>query len=310
MNRRHPGRNINGMLLLDKSPGMTSSGAVQRIKRLFQARKVGHTGSLDPIATGLLPICLGEATKLSSFLLNTDKRYRVRVRLGRTTTTGDVEGQVLAVRPVPSLTEESIERALERFRGEISQVPPMYSALKHDGVRLYELARKGVEVVRPARSVHIYELHLVEAGANFLDIDVHCSKGTYIRSLAEDIGEALGCGAYVEGLRRTAVGIFAIAQAAAFEQWEAWSDEERLAQLLPLGQIVKELPAVSLSEELVFFLRRGQAILVPKAPTDGLVRLYSKQDVFLGIGEVTDDGRIAPRRLIRETGGPQAEGSS
>jgi tRNA pseudouridine55 synthase len=293
------------MLLLDKSPGMTSNDAVQRIKRLLQARKVGHTGSLDPIATGLLPICLGEATKLSSFLLNTDKRYRVLVRLGQTTSTGDVEGAVLEQKPVPILTEALIENFLERFRGAISQVPPMHSALKHQGARLYELARKGIEVQRPARQIHIYELKLIEFGPEHLDLDVHCSKGTYIRSLAEDIGALLGCGGHVERLRRTAVGNFSIAQAVGFEQLEALPDEARLARLLPLERIVAELPAVTLGEEPAFFLRRGQPVWVPKAPTQGLLRLYSGQDAFFGIGEVLDDGRIAPRRLVREVDASQ-----
>ncbi|HUL13704.1 MAG TPA: tRNA pseudouridine(55) synthase TruB [Methylococcaceae bacterium] len=305
MSRRSRGRDIDGMLLLDKSPGMTSNDAVQRIKRLLQARKVGHTGSLDPIATGLLPICLGEATKLSSFLLNTDKRYRVLVRLGQTTSTGDVEGAVLEQKPVPILTEALIENFLERFRGAISQVPPMHSALKHQGARLYELARKGIEVQRPARQIHIYELKLIEFGPQHLDLDVHCSKGTYIRSLAEDIGALLGCGGHVERLRRTAVGNFSIAQAVGFEQLEALPDEARLARLLPLERIVAELPAVTLGEEPAFFLRRGQPVWVPKAPTQGLLRLYSGQDAFFGIGEVLDDGRIAPRRLVREVDASQ-----
>jgi tRNA pseudouridine55 synthase len=305
MSRRSRGRDIDGMLLLDKSPGMTSNDAVQRIKRLLQARKVGHTGSLDPIATGLLPICLGEATKLSSFLLNTDKRYRVLVRLGQTTSTGDVEGAVLEQKPVPILTEALIENFLERFRGAISQVPPMHSALKHQGARLYELARKGIEVQRPARQIHIYELKLIEFGPEHLDLDVHCSKGTYIRSLAEDIGALLGCGGHVERLRRTAVGNFSIAQAVGFEQLEALPDEARLARLLPLERIVAELPAVTLGEEPAFFLRRGQPVWVPKAPTQGLLRLYSGQDAFFGIGEVLDDGRIAPRRLVREVDASQ-----
>lgn len=305
MSRRNSGRPINGMLLLDKSPGMTSNGAVQRIKRLLQARKVGHTGSLDPIATGLLPLCLGEATKLTSFLLNTDKRYRVLIRLGKTTSTADIEGEVLAEKPVPTLTEALIESVLDRFRGDISQVPPMHSALKHRGRRLYELARQGIEVERPARQVSIYELRLVEFGPDCLDLDVHCSKGTYIRSLAEDIGAALGCGGHVEQLRRTAVGDFSIDQAVSFEQLETLPDEERLARLLPLDWIIAKLPTLSLAGELAFFLRRGQPVFVPNAPTAGLIRLYTKEGAFLGIGEVMDDGKITPRRLVREATAPQ-----
>ena len=208
MSRRKNGRDIDGMLLLDKSPGMSSNGAVQRVKRLFQANKVGHTGSLDPIATGLLPLCLGEATKLSGFVLETDKRYFVRVRLGRTTTTADIEGETVETKPIPALNEAMLKPILARFRGEIDQVPPMYSALKQGGRRLYDLARQGIEVEREARRVSIYELILLESGADYLDLEVHCSKGTYIRSLAVDIGAELGCGGHVEQLRRIAVGKF------------------------------------------------------------------------------------------------------
>ena len=284
MSRRSRGRDIDGMLLLDKSPGMTSNDAVQRIKRLLQARKVGHTGSLDPIATGLLPICLGEATKLSSFLLNTDKRYRVLVRLGQTTSTGDVEGAVLEQKPVPILTEALIENVLERFRGAISQVPPMHSALKHQGARLYELARKGIEVQRPARQIHIYELKLIEFGPQHLDLDVHCSKGTYIRSLAEDIGALLGCGGHVERLRRTAVGNFSIAQAVGFEQLEALPDEARLARLLPLERIVAELPPSRWVRSRLFFCAEDSRCGCPKPRRRGCSGFIPDRTRFLGSG--------------------------
>ncbi len=304
MSRRKKGRDIDGMLLLDKSPGMTSNGAVQRVKRLFQANKVGHTGSLDPIATGLLPLCLGEATKLSSFLLNTDKRYFTRVRLGRTTSTADTEGETLEEKPVPALDGALIESALRPFRGEIEQMPPMYSALKHQGRKLYELARKGVEVERQPRKISIYELRLVEYGEDWLDLDVHCSKGTYVRVLAEDIGAALGCGGHVEQLRRTAVGAFTLAQAVTFEHLETLEDGERLALLLPFSAIAEELPAFSLSAEVAFFLRKGQPVFAPNAPSAGLLRLFTREGVFLGVGEVTDDGMVAPRRLVREPAKP------
>lgn len=300
MSRRKTGRDIHGMLLLDKSPGMSSNGAVQRVKRLFQANKVGHTGSLDPIATGLLPLCLGEATKLSGFLLDTDKRYSTRVRLGRTTTTADIEGEVLEERPVPPLDEALIEAVLQPFRGEIEQLPPMYSALKHQGRKLYELARKGVEVERQPRQVSIYELRLVGYEPDWLDLDVHCSKGTYIRTLAEDIGAALGCGGHVEQLRRTAVGTFTVDRAVRFEDLEAMADGERLALLLPFSAIAEELPAFALSSELAFFLRKGQPVFAPNAPASGLLRLFTREGAFLGVGEVTDDGMIAPRRLVRQ----------
>ncbi|MDD5036532.1 MAG: tRNA pseudouridine(55) synthase TruB [Methylococcaceae bacterium] len=304
MSRRQRGRDINGMLLLDKSPAMTSNGAVQRVKRLLQANKVGHTGSLDPIATGLLPLCLGEATKLSGFLLNTDKRYQVRVRLGQITSTADIEGEVLEEKPVPALNEVIIESVLADFRGEIDQVPPMHSALKHQGQRLYELARKGVEVERKARRISIHALNLLGFGADFLDLDVHCSKGTYIRSLAEDIGSALGCGGHVERLRRTAVGAFTLDNAVSFERLESMTDEQRLSLLLPLSVIAEELPTFSLSAELAFFLRRGQPVFAPNAPVAGLLRLFTHQGAFLGIGEVTEEGMVAPRRLVREAENP------
>ena len=301
MSRRKTGRDIDGMLLLDKSPGMSSNGAVQRVKRLFQANKIGHTGSLDPIATGLLPLCLGEATKLSGFLLNTDKRYYVRVRLGRTTTTADIEGDTVDEKPVPVFDESILDAILQRFRGETDQVPPMYSALKQGGQRLYDLARKGVEVPREPRKVSIYELCLLEFGANYLDLEVHCSKGTYIRSLAVDIGESLGCGGHVEQLRRLAVGKFDLGQAVPLSRLEALSDEERMSLLLPLSAIADELPLFNLPDELAFFLRRGQAVFVPKLAVGGLLRLFTREGAFLGIGEVTDDGMIAPRRLVRES---------
>ena len=301
MSRRKTGRDIDGMLLLDKSPGMSSNGAVQRVKRLFQANKIGHTGSLDPIATGLLPLCLGEATKLSGFLLNTDKRYYVRVRLGRTTTTADIEGATVDEKPVPVFDESVLDAVLQRFRGETDQIPPMYSALKQGGQRLYDLARKGVEVPREPRRVSIYELCLLEFGADYLDLEVHCSKGTYIRSLAVDIGESLGCGGHVEQLRRLSVGKFDLGQAVPLSRLEALSDEERMSLLLPLSAIADELPLFNLPDELAFFLRRGQAVFVPKLAVGGLLRLFTSEGAILGIGEVTDDGMISPRRLVRES---------
>lgn len=301
MSRVRKGRAIDGLLLLDKPAGMTSNGAVQRVKRLYQAQKVGHTGSLDPIATGLLPVCLGEATKFSAFLLDTDKRYRVLARLGRTTTTADREGETVEERAVPELCDEFIEAKLARFRGAIDQVPPMYSALKHQGQRLYDLARQGMEVERAARSVVIHALQLLERGADWLELDVHCSKGTYIRSLVEDLGAALGCGAHVEQLRRTAVGSFSLEGAVSLEQLELMDDEQRLAVLQTADVTVAALPKVALSAELAFYLRRGQPVLVPKLSAHGQLRMYSGER-FLGIGEVTDEGLVAPRRLVVESG--------
>ncbi len=299
MSRKANQRDLNGILLLDKPPGITSNGALQRTKWLLRARKAGHTGSLDPTASGLLPICVGEATKLSGFLLNTDKRYRVRVRLGVATETGDIEGAITESKPVPPLTADFIENALAGFRGEILQVPPMYSALKHQGKRLYDLARQGIEVEREARPVSIYELRLEGFDPQSLDLDVHCSKGTYIRTLAEDLGRVLGCGGHVESLRRTMVGDLDVREAHTLDHLESLAEEERPGLLLPMDSIVAELPSVQLNEELSFYVRKGEPVLVPKAPTEGWVRLYRRQSVFMGLGEVLDDGRIAPRRLVK-----------
>lgn len=310
MSRRQKGRDIHGMLLLDKSPGMSSNVAVQRAKRLYQANKVGHTGSLDPIATGLLPLCFGEATKLSNFLLNSDKRYWVRARLGRTTTTADIEGETLEERPVPVLDEPALQVALARFQGEIDQLPPMYSALKHQGRRLYELARQGVDVERETRRISIFGLELLVLGTDTMELQVHCSKGTYIRSLVADIGEVLGCGAHVEALRRTAVGVLSLDDAITLDGLEPLADHERLAKLLPLSRIAEELPVFTLSQELAFYLLRGQAVFAPGAPVSGLLRLFTHDGAFLGVGEVNEDGMVAPKRLVREPVRPAAAGEN
>ena len=293
------GRNVNGLFLLDKRLGVTSNQALQEVKQLFQARKAGHTGSLDPLASGLLPICLGMATRLSAFLLNTDKRYRVTVRLGQCTSTGDAEGEIISEKAVPALSQADIEAVLARFRGEIEQVPPMFSALKHNGVRLYELARQGIEVKREARTVTVYELSLLTMTDHSLELDVRCSKGTYIRTLAEDLGKAIGCGAFAENLRRTQVGEFDIAAASTIDQLRnAGNDAERLAFLLPLDEVVAFWPTIKLSEELTYYLRKGQPVLPPNAPSHGWVRLYAEDDSFAGVGEILSDGKVAPRRLF------------
>lgn len=297
---------LHGVLLLDKPAGYTSNGALQSVKRLLRVRKAGHTGSLDPIATGLLPICLGEATKLSGFLLESDKGYEVAVRLGVTTNTGDSDGHVLAERPVPPLDIPAIDEAAARFRGTIEQIPHMFSAIKQGGQPLYELAREGREVERQPRQVIISELTVVELTDDELILRVACSKGTYIRSLVEDLGDALGCGAHVVRLRRTAVGGFE-------------ADDPQLISLEALGRlttdapetvgqwikapdtVLQELPRVALSNTAAYYLRQGQAIQVPKAPTSGLVRVYD-EDVFVGVGKVLSDGRIAPKRLLHLQG--------
>lgn len=300
--RRKKGRDVTGVLLLDKPLGMTSNEALQQVKRLYGARKAGHTGSLDPLATGLLPICLGEATKISGFLLDADKRYSMTCQLGTKTSTGDTEGEVLETRPVPELDAGQVERVLERFRGTIEQVPPMYSALKHQGERLYKLARQGQEVERQPRTVTIRELQLVGLRGAVLELDVICSKGTYVRTLAEDIGEALGCGAHVTGLRRLEVGPYRDPERmVTLEELRHLAEDGRGAldaQLEPVDSAVANWPEVHLSGDTAYYLRQGQPVLVPRAPTRGWVRLYGAEGELLGVGEVLDDGRVAPRRLF------------
>lgn len=299
--RRQRGRDIQGILLFDKPLGESSNKALQKVKNLYFANKAGHTGSLDPLATGLLPICFGGATKVSGFLLDADKRYRVLVRLGETTTTGDSEGELLQTRSSAAIDPAQLTQALQQFLGEIEQVPPMYSALKHQGERLYKLARDGVEVERKPRRVTIHEILLLNCELPEFELDVHCSKGTYIRTLAEDVGEALGCGAHVVGLRRTQVGPFsgenmldmATLQAAAEQGREALD-----ALLLPVDSAIMDWPEVRLNNDSTFYLRQGQPVIVPRAPTQGRVRIYDDKDNFIGVGEILDDGRVAPKRMI------------
>jgi tRNA pseudouridine55 synthase len=304
--RRKHGRDITGILLLDKPQALTSNEALQRVKRLYQAAKAGHTGSLDPLATGLLPLCLGHATKFSSYLLDADKRYRVRVRLGVTTTTADAEGEVLATASTDGVDEQRVRAALAGFLGEIEQLPPMYSAVKHQGQRLYKLARQGIEVERTPRAVTIYTLELRALELPDLELDVHCSKGTYVRTLAEDIGAVLGCGGHVISLRRTGVGPYTEPEAA-FVTLDRIEELARLeegglaaldALLLPLESTLGHWPAVRLSEDAAFYLRQGQAVLVPQAPTEGVVRLFDPSGKFIGVGCILDDGKVQPKRLV------------
>lgn len=301
--RRAQGRNISGILLLDKPLGLSSNGALQRVKRIYRAAKAGHTGSLDPLATGLLPVCLGSATKISAFLLDADKRYRVRVRLGEVTTTADAEGEVIRTAPTDGVTEAALRTALDGFRGTISQLPPMYSAVKHQGERLYKLARQGIEVERQPREVTIFGIELLEFALPEVEIDVHCSKGTYVRTLAEDLGEVLGCGGHVIALRRSGVGPY-VETAGPFvtmDQLEALGEDDFAALdglLLSQDSALGHWPEVRLSEDACFYLRQGQAVLVPRAPTEGLVRLYDPSRRFIGVGEILDDGMVQPKRLL------------
>jgi len=306
MGRRHRhGRNIDGILLLDKPQSLTSNGALQLVKRLYKAAKAGHTGSLDPLATGLLPVCLGGATKFSTYLLDADKRYRVRVRLGVTTTTADAEGEILETKPTDGIDESALHSALARFVGPIEQLPPMYSAVKHQGERLYKLARQGIEVERQPRTVTIHALDLCDLALPELELDVRCSKGTYVRTLAEDIGAALGCGGHVIGLRRTGVGPYTEPESrfVTLDDLDAMAGQEdglsaMDALLLPLESALGHWPAVRLSEDAAFYLRQGQAVLVPQAPTEGLVRLHDPSQKFIGVGCILDDGKVQPKRLL------------
>jgi tRNA pseudouridine55 synthase len=292
-------KNINGILLLDKPIGFSSNQALQKIKWLLKAAKAGHTGTLDPLATGLLPLCFGEATKFAHFLTDADKTYIATIKLGATTTTGDAEGEVLTTSPV-NVSRSDFEQACQQFTGEISQTPPMYSALKFEGKALYEYARAGVEIERKARRVTIQNIEVNSFAGDVAVISVTCSKGTYIRTLAEDIGKQLGCGAHLIGLRRTATADYQIAQAVTLEQFEAMSEEERLAALAPPDSAVHYLPAITLDDDAAFYLLQGQAVWCSGAIPTGLLRLYNEQQVFLGLGELQDDGKIAPKRLMQQ----------
>lgn len=292
-------RAVDGVLLLDKPLGYSSNQALQQVKRLYQAAKAGHTGSLDPLATGLLPICLGEATKFSHFLLDADKSYRALVQLGSTTTTGDVEGEELSRSDV-NVTAEQLQAALQRFVGDIEQVPPMYSALKHQGKALYEYARDGVDVARSARQVKIFSIGLIsfDMQSQRFEMDVVCSKGTYIRTLAEDIGHALGCGAHLAGLRRLSTAHFRLEHAYTLEQLEELTMEQRDDLLLGPDAAVADLPRVELDADSVFYLLRGQSVWKSGMKIAGLFRVYTEDDRFLGLGELDRDGKIAPKRLL------------
>lgn len=281
--RRPRGRAVNGILLLDKPVGISSNDALQRVKHLFHAQKAGHTGSLDPLASGLLPLCFGIATRLSAFLLDADKHYEVRVRLGVTTTTGDAEGDVLERCQVEGFGRERIEAVLPRFTGVISQVPPMYSAIKHRGERLYKLAREGIEVERKPREITIHALRLGDVEGEEFDLYVHCSKGTYVRTLAEDIGQVLGCGAHVVALRRSGVGPYAgsMVSMAQIERAAVEGNAVLDALLLPVDTALGDWPAVHLNVDTSYYLKMGQPVVVPRAPTDGWVRLYEDPDLSL-----------------------------
>ena len=295
-------RAVDGVILLDKPKGLTSNAALQKVRWLLNAEKAGHTGSLDPLATGVLPLCFGEATKFSQYLLEADKGYETLMQFGVTTTTGDAEGEVLERHPA-DVDRERLETALARFKGEIQQIPPMYSALKRDGQPLYKLARAGEVVEREARSVTIARLELLSLDSDQARLAVACSKGTYIRTLVEDLGQVLGCGAHVAELRRTQAGPFGLDRVVTLERLEqvhAQAGAEGLDEfLLPVDSGLDHWPQVTLTEHTAYYWLHGQPVRAPEAPKFGLVRVRDEADRFIGIGEISDDGRVAPRRLIR-----------
>ncbi len=299
---RNNKRSINGILLLDKPEGMTSNAALQVVKRLYNANKAGHTGSLDPLASGMLPICFGEATKFSQFLLEADKYYQVTAKLGVKTSTGDREGETIQIRAIPVITSENLQALFTQFTGVISQIPSMYSAIKHNGQPLYKFARQGIDIPREPRQVTIYELKLIEHGPDYFSFEVRSSKGTYIRTLVEDMGEVLGCGAHVSVLRRLSAGSYQPEQMHLLSHIEALQSTEPQvldSYLLPVDSSISGWTQLSLSEAAIYYLKQGQPVIIPHAPTEGWVRLSHKNGGFVGVGEILKDGRVAPRRLVQ-----------
>lgn len=298
MARRRKGDAVNGVLLLDKSIDLSSSKASLTVKRLLNAAKSGHTGSLDVLATGLLPVCLGEATKFSQVLLDADKRYFTTAKLGARTTTCDAEGEVVESGSVEGITQAQLEAALAQFTGEIAQVPSMFSALKHNGQPLYKLARKGVEVERKSRDITIYSIELLRFEDDEVDLAVHCSKGTYIRNLVDDIGAALGCFAYVAALRRTATGPFELSQAIDLVSFEQLDLEQRRALLLPVDSLITHYPQLMLTAEQAKQLQQGQRFVVA-TELCGPVRAYHEAR-FLGLAELDSDSVLSAKRLCQQ----------
>jgi tRNA pseudouridine55 synthase len=307
---RRRGRDIHGVLLLDKPQGLSSNDALQKVKRLYNANRAGHTGALDPLATGMLPICLGEATKFSQFLLDSDKRYRVIARLGQRTDTSDADGQIVQERPV-SFTQAQLDVALDSFRGDIKQVPSMYSALKYQGKKLYEYARQGIEVPREARSITVYELQFIRWEGDELELEIHCSKGTYIRTITDDLGELLGCGAHVIYLRRLQVATYPTERMVTLEQLNELLEQAHRQEiapadlldplLMPMDSPVENYPEVNLLPVVAGYVKQGQPVQVAGAPASGMVRITEGEErKFIGVGDIADDGRVAPRRLVVE----------
>ncbi|MGB5446629.1 MAG: tRNA pseudouridine(55) synthase TruB [Psychromonas sp.] len=307
MARRGKGRSINGIVLLDKPTDISSNHALQRVKRIYFANKAGHTGALDPLATGMLPVCLGEATKFSQFLLDSDKRYTVTAKLGVRTTTSDSQGDVVSERPV-NVTQQQLDDAIDSFRGDILQVPSMFSALKHQGQPLYKYAREGITIEREARPITVYEINLLRFENDEVDLDIHVSKGTYIRTIVDDMGELLGCGAHVSMLRRTQVADYPYEKMVTIEQLEGLIEQAKEADsspyelldalLLPMDTAVKNYPEVNITEEMGEYVLHGQPVQVFGAPDNTTVRItVGEARTFIGVGEMNDAGLIAPKRL-------------
>ncbi len=308
--RRQRGRDVSGLIALDKAAGLSSNAALQQVKRIFQASKAGHGGSLDPLATGVLPLCFGEATKVSRFLLDSDKRYRARMKLGVRTDSGDSEGRQIAVCEDFSVAREQAARALERFRGEIEQVPPMHSAVKVRGTPLYKLARSGRVVERESRKVTIHEIFLRDFAPPEIEVELACSKGTYIRAIADELGQILGCGAHIIALRRLWAGGFGEEDCVTADFLAQERESKGLAgvdrYLSPIDRPLAALPAVVLPDIAANQVRSGQAVIVRHLPAEGMVRMYRKtcdQERFIGLGAIDDDGKLAPKRLIAEPAG-------
>lgn len=308
MAKRRKGRPINGVLLLDKPLEISSNSALQKVKRIYFAQKAGHTGALDPLATGMLPICLGEGTKFSQFLLDTDKTYIVTAKLGIRTTTSDADGDIVSEKPV-NVSPAQLDTAVDTFRGESKQVPSMYSALKHQGQPLYKYAREGIVIEREARDITVYRLDVLRFENDEVDMEIHVSKGTYIRTIVDDLGELLGCGAHVSMLRRVSVGSYPRDKMVTIEELEhllAKAQEEDVSPsqyldklLLPMESALVDMPKVVVDQHSASFLRHGNPVQVAKAPSEGLVQVYlDTTSEFLGVGQINDDGLVAPKRIV------------
>lgn len=308
MARRGKGRSINGIVLLDKPTGISSNHALQRVKRIFFANKAGHTGALDPLATGMLPLCLGEATKFSQFLLESDKRYTVTAKLGVRTTTSDSQGDVVCEKPV-CVTQQQLDNAVDTFRGDIMQVPSMYSALKHQGKPLYKYAREGITIDRPSRPITVYEINQLRFEGDEVDLDIHVSKGTYIRTIVDDLGELLGCGAHVSMLRRTQVADYPYQRMVTVDQLDSLIEQAKEQDICPyqlldpllldMDTAVKNYPEVNITDEMGDYVLHGQPVQVFGAPDNTLVRItVGDAHTFIGVGQMDDNGLIAPKRLV------------